>query len=105
MNRASHPAFTGVRRTASRSRRFTLFLTAAFPMRLLTRNPNLLQSEPLARYLMTSNRLAALLPSTWIWENRLLPVSRCLRCITGLNSGRDYLGRLASVSLAERLDL
>ena len=54
-------------------------------MRLLTRNPNRLQSEPLARYLMTNYRLAALLPSTWIWENRLLPVSLCLRCITGLN--------------------
>jgi len=54
-------------------------------MRLLTKKPNRLQSLPLAKYLMTNNRLAALLPSTWIWENRLAPVSRCLRCITGLS--------------------
>jgi len=85
MNNASHPAFMGFSRTASRNRRFTLFLTAALPIRLLTKNPNRLQSKSLARYLITNNRLAALLPSAWIWENRLLPVSRCLRCITGPN--------------------
>jgi hypothetical protein len=30
---------------------------------------------------MTNRRLAALLPSRWIQENRLLPVRRDLRCI------------------------
>ena len=66
INSASQPAFTGIRRTTSRSRRFTLFLSAAFPMRLFTKNANRLVSSPLARYLMTNNLLAALLPSIWI---------------------------------------
>ena len=62
MNIASQPDFTGFSRTTSRNRRFTLFLTAALPIRLLTRKPNRLQLLPLAKYLMTNNRLAALLP-------------------------------------------
>jgi len=81
INTASQPGSTGCRRTASRRRRFTLFLTTELPIRLLTKNPNRLQSRSLARNLTTIRRLATLVPSVCIWEYRLLPVRRCLRCM------------------------
>ena len=84
MKTASQPPLTGLVRTASRNLRFTLFLTTAFPIRLLIRNPNRLSSRPLARKRITSKRFAALLPSRWIWEYRLLLVRRVLRCISGV---------------------
>ena len=81
INTASQPGSTECRRTASRRRRFTLFLTTALPIRLLTKNPNRLQSRSLARNLTTIRRLATLVPSVCICEYRLLPVRRCLRCM------------------------
>ena len=63
MKMASQPGFTWVSLTASRSLRLTLFLTTAFPTRLLTKKPKRLRSSPLDRKRITKKRLAALRPS------------------------------------------
>ena len=63
MKMASQPGFTWVSLTASRSLRFTLFLTTAFPTRLLTKKSKRLRSSPLDRKRITRKRLAALRPS------------------------------------------
>ena len=100
MNRASHPALIWLKRTVSLSLRFTLFRTAAFPMRLLTKKPNRLWSRSFARKRITRRLFAALLPSRWIWENRGLPVNRDLRCITWEeNLDRQLVASLESPSL------
>ena len=81
MKTASHPGLIQCCRTASLRRRLILFLATAFPFRLLTTKPNRVRSKSLARKRTTKRRLAALAPSRWISEKRLLPVSRSLRCI------------------------
>ena len=62
MNTISHPGLSGVKRVISRSSLFTLFLTTALPIFLLTEKPHLERRSLLGKALRTNKSQAREMP-------------------------------------------